>query len=160
MTAITNCSHCQGRGTTPFKPPMYKCDCCKGEGEFTYNLNRKIDCANCHGEGYVTLDKLSVRQERDITVQEIMSDEVTGYYKMAGVTKADGMKNSIPFKVGDVFTTIGGRRVECIELSEMRGYECARFNDGGWRYNRPYDRGRATGSRNDSPWNIIPAFPE
>lgn len=157
MTA-TNCSHCKGSGVTPTKPPMYKCDCCAGYGEFKYDLNKRIDCARCKGEGYVTLEKLTVRQEPE-TVSELMSDEVTGYYKMAGVTKKDGMSNSKPFKVGDVFTTIGGLEVECIQLSEMRGYECARFSDGGWRYNRPYDRGRATGSRNDSPWNIIPAFP-
>lgn len=137
--------------------PMYRCDCCNGYGEFKYDLNKKIDCAGCKGEGWVTLDKLTVRQEPETTA-EYMSDEVTGYYKMAGVTKADGMRRSIPFKIGDVFTTIGGREVECIQLSETRGYETARFSDGGWRYNRPYDRGRATGSRSDSPWNIIPAF--
>lgn len=106
----------------------------------------------------MTLDKLTVRQELE-TFEEIMGDEPRGYFKLAGVTKKKGMRGSIPFKIGDVFKTVGGLEVECIQLSELRGYECARFSDGGWRYNREYDRGRATGGRDDSPWNIIPAFP-
>ncbi len=71
---------------------------------------------------------------------------------------------SKPFEVGKTYTTQAGAKVTCIELTRVRGYESARFDDGedensGWRYNRASDRGRVTGSAFDmsDPRNVVPA---
>lgn len=79
---------------------------------------------------------------------------------ISGIAPENGVKDSIPFELGERCTTLGGEEVVCTELSEKwRGYECALFSDGAWRYNRPHDRGRCTGSPWDSPLNIVPRFP-
>lgn len=89
------------------------------------------------------------------------------------------MKESLPFEVGRTYYRMDGVIVECIELSD----ECALFSDWyppskeqltrepewlrckptdrlGWRYNRPDDRGRCTGSRHDLFTTVVPDFPE
>lgn len=87
-------------------------------------------------------------------------NQSVGMLKLAGVSAEEGMKQSIRFELGDRVTTIGGQEVICTELSdETPGYECALFSDGAWRYNRPHDRGRCTGSAWDAPKNIVPIFP-
>lgn len=137
---------------------LYKCHACNGHCQFEYNLNKTIDCAVCKGEGYVPLELLDTKPVKE-SIDEMF--QCTGILAMAGVTNfSHGMRGSIPFKLGDKFTTLRGIEVECIQLSETRGYETARFSDGGWRYNRDHDRGRATASRWDSPWNILPKYPE
>lgn len=88
-----------------------------------------------------------------------------GILKAVGSNPHDGMRGSIPFKLGDVFMTFGNDEtpsyeVTCVELSNMKGYECSKWSDGGWRYNREHDRGRSTGSSWKSPHCIVPKFPE
>lgn len=96
-----------------------------------------------------------------------------------------------PFVVGETYQRADGKTVTCIALSEdLKGYECAQFDDyeethartadkykneedvldyikrfggddpkaSGFRYNRPNDRGRCTGSAFDfsDPFNVIP----
>jgi hypothetical protein len=83
-----------------------------------------------------------------------------GMLEIAGVTPENGMNGSIAFELGERCITLGGEEVVCTELSDkLRGYQCARFSDGAWRYNRPHDRGRCTGSPWDHPLNIVPRFP-
>lgn len=137
---------------------IYECDCCHGDGEIKYDFNKKIDCADCQGDGYVTIDKLRTRRLRSKTGADFPGP-INGILALAGTDHDRGMAGSIPFKIGDKFKTIEGTDVECIQLSEVqRGYECARFSDGGWRYNREHDRGRCTGSEWDDRMNILPKF--
>lgn len=137
---------------------LYECDGCHGYGYIEYDVNKKIDCADCKGEGYVTIDMLDVKPAKQ-SFDENFS--IHGILELAGVKDfSHGMKGSIPFKIGDKFKTLRGTEVECIQLSETRGYECARFSDGAWRYNRDHDRGRCTASRWDAPRNILPKYPE
>ena len=136
---------------------IYECDCCYGEGVIKYDLNKKIDCADCGGDGYVTIDKLRTRSKSKTGVD--YPGPIVGILALAGTDHDRGMAGSIPFKIGDKFTTISGTEVVCIQLSEVnRGYECARFSDGGWRYNREHDRGRCTASEWDDRMNILPKF--
>lgn len=59
-----------------------------------------------------------------------------GMLQISSVTPENGMKDSLPFELGDRCTTLGGQDVVCTELSaKLRGYECALFSDGAWRYN-------------------------
>lgn len=136
---------------------IYECDCCYSEGVIEYDLNKKIKCADCDGSGYVTIDKL-----RTLSKPKTGADypgPIIGLLALANSDHDRGMAGSIPFKIGDKFTTITGTEVECIQLSvQHRGYECARFSDGGWRYNREHDRGRCTGSEWDARKNILPKF--
>lgn len=136
---------------------IYECDCCHGDGEIKYDVNKRIDCADCFGTGYVTIDKLNtISRARE---GKEFPGPICGILLLARSNHERGMRGSVPFKIGDKFTTLGGVQVECIQLSEAnRGYECARFSDGGWRYNRDHDRGRATGSRWDDRKNILPNF--
>lgn len=134
---------------------IYECDSCHGAMEIKYDLNKRIDCADCSGTGYVTLDKLNTKRKLKTAADP---DPICGILLLANSDHDRGMRGSIPFKIGDVFTTLGGVRVECIQLSDTRGYETARFSDGGWRYNREYDRGRATGSEWDARKNILPDY--
>lgn len=88
-----------------------------------------------------------------------------GMLKVVGSNSQDGMRGSIPFQLGDVMTTMGddevpSYKVVCMELSNLKGYECSKWSDNKWRYNREHDRGRSTGSSWKSPHNIIPKFPE
>lgn len=135
---------------------IYECDSCHGYGEIKYDLNKKIDCADCQGDGFVTIDKLRTRPRLKTAAD--FPGPINGLLALAGTDHDRGMAGSIPFKIGDKFTTISGTEVECIQLSDTRGYECARFSDGGWRYNREHDRGRATGSEWDARKNILPKF--
>lgn len=135
---------------------LYECDGCHGHGYIEYDVNKKIDCGDCKGDGYVTIDMLNVRPVKQ-SIDEMF--ECIGILAQAGITDfSHGMKGSIPFKIGDKFKTLRGTEVECIQLSNTKGYECARFSDGAWRYNRDHDRGRCTGSRWDDPKNIVPMF--
>lgn len=64
-----------------------------------------------------------------------------------------------PFQVGKEYPTQGGALVTVTE--EMRrgtDHACVCGSDGIWRYNRPDDRGRVTGSAFDmsDPLNLIP----
>lgn len=137
---------------------LYECDGCHGYGYIEYDVNKKIDCADCKGEGYVPLDMLDTKPVKQSYDEQF---SVYGIMALAGVTDfSHGMKGSIPFKIGDRFKTLRGTEVECIQLSETRGYECARFSDGAWRYNRDHDRGRCTAGRFDNPRNILPKYPE
>jgi hypothetical protein len=71
---------------------------------------------------------------------------------------------SVPFKVGKIYYTIGGKKIKIIKISnEGTPYECIQGNDGasnglGWRYNRASDRGRCTASEFDysNINNLIP----
>lgn len=137
---------------------IYECDCCHGDGEIKYDVNKRIKCADCSGTGYVTLDKINTNVGRGIRTAADFPGPICGILLLARTNHERGMRGSIPFKIGDVFTTLGGVRVECIQLSDTRGYETARFSDGGWRYNRDHDRGRATGSEWDARKNIVPNF--
>ncbi|MNE19090.1 hypothetical protein D3C80_1121590 [compost metagenome] len=84
---------------------------------------------------------------------------IVGLLALATSDHDKGMRGSIPFKLGDVLQTISGNTVVCIELTYLKGYECARFDDGGWRYNREHDRGRCTGSEWDDRMNVMPKYP-
>lgn len=136
---------------------IYQCDCCHGSGEIKYNLNQRINCADCSGSGYVTLDK--IRTKPRLKTGADYPGPINGILALAGTDHGRGMAGSIPFKIGDKFTTISGTEVECIQISESNhGYECARFSDGAWRYNREHDRGRCTGSEWNERMNILPKF--
>lgn len=85
---------------------------------------------------------------------------ITGMLKEVGSNPIDGMAGSIPFKIGDVRKTMAGIEVTCVELTDLKGYECSKWSDDKWRYNRPHDRGRCTGGSWTNPNNIIPTFPD
>ena len=136
---------------------IYECDSCYGECEFRYGDNQSIDCADCGGTGHVTIDKL--RTLRPLRTAADFPGPIVGILALANTDHDRGMRGSIPFKVGDKFTTIGGVEVECIAVSDQKYYETARFSDGGWRYNREHDRGRATGAEWDYRKNIVPNYP-
>jgi hypothetical protein len=141
------------------QPVLFQCDCCHGEGEIHFKYSEgKVECADCRGEGYVTIDKLNTYQPPRTGAD--IPGPICGLLALAKSNHERGMKGSIPFKLGDVMQTISGNTVVCIELTSRQGYECARFDDGGWRYNRDYDRGRCTASRWDARKNVMPKYPE
>ncbi|MNE36600.1 hypothetical protein D3C80_1304150 [compost metagenome] len=84
---------------------------------------------------------------------------IRGMLALAKTTHDRGMKGSIPFKLGDVMQTLSGNKVVCIEQTTQKGYECVRFDDGAWRYNRDHDRGRCTASDWDDRLNVMPNYP-
>lgn len=133
---------------------IYQCDCCHGSGEILYDLNKRIDCADCTGTGYVTIDKIRTKPKHKTAAD--YPGPIVGILAAIGTDHEIGMSKTKPFEIGDIFQTLGGTTVECIALSESRGYECARFSDGAWRYNHPYDRGRTTAGEWDNRLNIVP----
>ena len=140
-------------------PILFECDCCHGEGEIIYKYINKnpVECADCRGLGYVTIDKLRTMSKPRTGAD--FPGPICGILALAKTTHEKGMKGSIPFKIGDELMTISGNKVVCIELTFLKGYECARFDDGAWRYNREHDRGRCTGSSWDDRLNILPNYP-
>lgn len=70
-----------------------------------------------------------------------------GYHNIQGAYQ---MRNPIPYKLGDIATTLTGAKVEIIEVNnDRKGYEWVRGRDSICRYNRDSDRGRTTGSEGD-----------
>lgn len=64
-----------------------------------------------------------------------------------------------PFEVGKTYLRADGLTVTCLELSEEQSWVGAKFDDLGdksWRYNSSDQRGRRTGAKEDSPYNVIP----
>lgn len=62
-------------------------------------------------------------------------------------------------KAGQSYLTKSGRSVSIVEeKNDSRGYECAKGDDGIWRYNRDQDRGRVTGSEPECPDNLTPEY--
>lgn len=58
------------------------------------------------------------------------------------------------FKLGHCYRTLGGHDVTIVqEQRNLPGYECVGGDDGIWRYDRPSDYGRCTGSSNDADGN-------
>lgn len=53
--------------------------------------------------------------------------------------------------LGETYETLSGKRLEIIDFGVVVGYECVQCSDGKWRYDRPGDRGRLTGSHSDDP---------
>ncbi len=67
------------------------------------------------------------------------------------------------FEVGKTYKTQGGQEVTITAETTRRGYECVQGDDRedderGYRYNRPGDLGRCTGTNHDGsdPRNLIP----
>ena len=66
---------------------------------------------------------------------------------------------SQPFQVGKTYITKNHRLVKIIEENnEYLTHATVKGYDGIWRYNRPQDRGRCTGTNFDmsDPRNLIP----
>lgn len=60
------------------------------------------------------------------------------------------------FEVGKTYRTLSGKSVKIIaEHNRNTGYACVQGDDEKWRYDRPQDAGRVTGSPNDCPDNLI-----
>lgn len=78
-------------------------------------------------------------------------------------TPRTGVKvlESTDFEVGNRYRTTAGKLVKLVERKDRENGESTVLGDDGiWRYNREFDRGRVTGSPHDfsSPDNLIPLY--
>jgi hypothetical protein len=79
--------------------------------------------------------------------------------------KAYSIQGSLPFELGKSYPRRDGKMVKIIAVNNTPYYETVQGDDGvaghlGFRYNRPGDRGRCTGTASDfsDPLNLLPNF--
>jgi len=64
----------------------------------------------------------------------------------------------VPFVVGQVYDTRDGRKVLIQYIGGPEGYECAQGNDHIYRYARPHDQGRTTGTDGTCEHDLMPLY--
>lgn len=66
------------------------------------------------------------------------------------------------FKIHKLYRTTRGKLIKIVDESNDNGkeYRCVLGNDGKWRYDRPGDYGRVTGTNHDFsyPDNLVDTF--